>query len=134
MQKFIFLSVLLLLLGCKQNNVNPFEILDVKEVTVLDALDKRELDYCKTWQLSKKEVAQFFALTEEYDYSPYSLFEQMPCNIEGTLLDKGQIWHFSINGGAMVYLQNNKNEERYFGCKAKGCEKFVLLPYSKQDD
>lgn len=65
-------------------------------------------------------------LSTEYEELPYAQFYQLPCAIRGRLDQNGRNWNFTVNAGATAVLTNGK-DERFFGCRAAGCEALVLM-------
>lgn len=103
------------------------EVLRVDPVEISADNDKALLEACRSWSLSKEQVADFFRLSQEYEISPYASYYQTPCSITGELKSVGEIWKFSINGGATA-VWTRGDVTRYWGCSKPECEKLVLLP------
>lgn len=83
-------------------------------------------DACKSWQLSPEQVAQFFAAATEYTELPHRSFEQLPCEIAGTLSSEEKSWHYRINAAGTASWTGD-GTTRYFGCSAPACQPLVLL-------
>lgn len=103
------------------------EVLSVDPVEVTAERDKVLIEACRSWSLSKEQVAEFFRLAQKYEISPYASYYQTPCSITGELTSSGEVWKYSINGGATaVWMKGDVT--RYWGCSKPECEKLVLLP------
>lgn len=105
----------------------PVEVLRVDPVEVMADNDKSLVEACRSWSLSKEQVADFFRLAQEYEISPYASYYQTPCSITGELKGHGETWKFWINGGATAQWIKG-DVIRYWGCSKPECEKLVLLP------
>jgi hypothetical protein len=103
------------------------EVLRVDPVEVMADPDKSLLEACRSWSLSKAQVADFFGLAQEYEISPYASYYQTPCSITGELKSGGEAWSYRINGGATAQWMKG-DITRYWGCSKPECEKLVLLP------
>lgn len=103
------------------------EVLRVDPVEISADNDKSLLEACRSWSLSKEQVAEFFRVAQEYEISPYASYYQTPCSITGELKSGGEVWKYRINGGATaVWMKGDVT--RYWGCGKPECEKLVLLP------
>ena len=82
-------------------------------------------DACNAWQLSREQVAQFFAAATEYPELPHRSFDHLPCEITGTLIAHGERWHYRINAaGTATWTADGPT--RYFGCSVATCAPLVL--------
>lgn len=114
------------------NNTNSLHVETVNPVFIdnrgtLKQNDEAMYNACEQWKLTKEQVKQFFQLSESYPEYPYSSYYQIPCKITGTLKQQGQLWQFTIDGGATATLQQG-NTIKYFGCKQVACEPLVIMP------
>lgn len=80
---------------------------------------------CTAWRLSGPQVAQFFAAATAYPERPHRSFDQLPCEIAGTLLAGGQRWHYRINAAGTASWTGD-GPTRYFGCSAAACAPLLL--------
>lgn len=126
--------VLILTISCQAQTTNSTDIriLHINPVIVdqpahINPADQAMYDTCKTWQLSKEQVTQFFKLSETYPENPYSHYYQIPCKITGSLQTQGQTWRFTIEGGATGAWQQG-NSIKYFGCHQEACTPLVIMP------
>lgn len=87
---------------------------------------------CSSWALDAKQIESFFKLSEEYKETPYGMFYQVPCSISGELKSSGEVWQFSINGGATA-TWSRKGEIRHWGCSVKECERLVIIAADSMD-
>lgn len=128
--------LLLIIPNCYANdqlaiNLLDFTIETVNSTTIDDVLSVKDNQYlnqaCQDWHLNKQQITQFFMLSEQYNYSPYSLYYQVPCNISGTLRYQNELWQFTINGGSTGNWQREDNI-KYFGCRDVECKLLVIIP------
>lgn len=103
------------------------EILRVDPVEVTTENDPALSEACRSWSLSKAEVAAFFNLAQEYEISLYASYYQTPCSIAGELKSGDEVWNYRINGGATA-IWTRGDVTRYWGCSKPECEKLVILP------
>lgn len=86
-------------------------------------------DLCESWSLTSTQAEEFFAISETIDSPAYHHeYDAAPCNIKGTLIEDGRVWHFEINGAAKAHLTSNK-DERYVGCRKPACKRLVLWEF-----
>ncbi|MCP9270129.1 hypothetical protein M5U04_19115 [Xenorhabdus sp. XENO-1] len=104
------------------------ETINVTGLEITKNNDRSIIDVCKKWKLSKDDINNIFNLSKEYDYSPYNIFYQTPCDIVGKAKVGNEIWKFYINGGGMITLIN-KDKEIFLGCEEKKCEPFFIFPF-----
>lgn len=103
------------------------EILRVDPVELTAEKDPALSEACRSWSLSKADVAAFFGLAQEYEISPYASYYQTPCSIAGELKSGDEVWNYRINGGATaVWMRGDIT--RYWGCSKPECERLVILP------
>lgn len=128
--------LLLIIPNCYANDqliINPLDFIieTVNSTTIDDVLSVKDNQFlnqaCQNWHLNKQQITQFFLLSEQYQYSPYSQYYQVPCNINGTLRYQNEIWQFTINGGATGNWQR-EGSIKYFGCRDEKCESLVIIP------
>ncbi|KRA79827.1 hypothetical protein ASD78_18860 [Lysobacter sp. Root667] len=81
---------------------------------------------CKAWNLSKQQVANFFAASREYPDGTHDAFYWLPCSIKGRLTAQGREWEFEINAAATATWKSG-DTIRQWGCDAKACESLVLM-------
>jgi hypothetical protein len=81
---------------------------------------------CKAWNLSKQQVASFFAASREYPDGTHDAFYWLPCSIKGRLSAQGKEWDFEINAAATATWRSGETI-RQWGCDAKACESLVLM-------
>lgn len=79
-----------------------------------------EMQYCNAskWQLSKKQIIDFFANAIEFKNGEYpfiSSYCELHCVIKGKIKLDSTIFDFTFNLGGFVELASDK-EARYFGC------------------
>ncbi|MDC9597767.1 hypothetical protein [Xenorhabdus anantnagensis] len=107
---------------------NKVEIINVTGLEITNSNDKDIINVCKKWKLSKNDINNILSISKEYDSSPYILFYQTPCDIVGKAKIGNEIWEYYINGGGMITLVKD-NKEIFFGCEAKQCAPFFILPF-----
>lgn len=107
---------------------SKIEIIHLTGLELMESKDEDITNQCEKWILSKKDVESIFKASKEYKYSPYRIFYQTPCNINGKAKINNEIWDFYINGGGMITFKNN-NKEIFLGCESKKCESFFILPF-----
>ena len=79
-----------------------------------------EMQYCNAdkWQLSKKQIIEFFANAIELKNGEYPFIPSycgLHCVIKGKIKLDSTIFDFTFNLGGFVELTSDK-EVRYFGC------------------
>lgn len=132
MQGFTIVAMLLISCHAQTDNLTDIQISTINPVhieysSVPKGSDSAMYEACQQWQLTKEQVKRFFQLAESYPEHPYSGYYQIPCKITGTLQEQGQIWQFTIQGGATGTWQKG-NTIKYFGCNQAACEPLVIMP------
>jgi|SRR6185312_2302173 len=121
MRIFIFtLSALIgffLLLCCRSKPVaeRP-EVVSISRV-----IDKtsRDSELCRSFTLSKENVATYFLLANEVDASDFDQEAMiLPCKYQGTLKKSGHLYQWEIIAGGAGYLYDTKVDKRFI-CREK---------------
>ncbi|MGY0610784.1 hypothetical protein [Luteimonas sp. A501] len=102
------------------------EVIEVADAEYTGAAGDPLEAACGEWQLSGRQVVEFFQLSRQYGQSPYSEFYQLPCSISGKLRSEGATWDFVIGGGGTATWSHG-GQTRHFGCSAEACAPLVLL-------
>jgi hypothetical protein len=62
---------------------------------------------CAGWTISKKNLYKVIRNAKRIGGTEWDLsFDVLPCIIKGQLKQKGQLYHFEVNGGAWLYLKS----------------------------
>ncbi len=112
---------------CVYSINNKIEVVNITGLELTKSEDEDIVNECKKWKISKEDVEKIFKNSKEYEYYPYDVFYQTPCNINGEAKINNKMWSFYINGGGITTLENNK-ESIYLGCSSKECESFFIFP------
>lgn len=92
-------------------------------------------DTCESWELSTKQIEEFFKLSREYqegqEYVEYSkTFDWAHCSIIGTLEAENSEWNFEINASGAAEWRN-ENAVRTWGCADPKCKAFLIPEKNK---
>lgn len=122
------------LVGAAKNSANP----TVKVINVLPtelfytgrANDLLWRDACDSWNLTARQIEQFFKLSREYqegqEHIEYSkTFDWAHCNIVGTLKADNAEWRFEINASGAAEWRS-QNRVRTWGCTDPKCRQYLI--------
>ena len=139
MRTLLFLPMIILLVsaanfrGSKWNDNNTrhhfskdsaFQILSsYRSITTQSSAP--DTDRCKGWSISKRDLYTIIKHSKMIDGMDWHhFFDVWPCIIIGQLKQKGELYHFEVNGGSWLYLKSkdttiilgdyNPHDKKYF--------------------
>ncbi|MDW7692037.1 hypothetical protein R9C00_15155 [Flammeovirgaceae bacterium SG7u.111] len=94
---------------------------------------EEDTSICIGWTLTEEEINSIIVSSQELSGSDWHyLFDHLPCEISGKIIQQQNEFKLSINGGSWFTLAS-KDTTVYFGCFDSSTDKYFLSTVWKEE-